>query len=135
MDPYRPPQNQHHQPFTAPSHKFQYYYPPFYNKFIKYIDNSSLSQCQAPCPSSTSSSLPRNTTKPERPWKVNHTTFIFKPKCQSLVLLELSQMLNCGLDMRTLTLLVALIEQGVNPEALANVVKELSRETRALRVG
>jgi hypothetical protein len=29
---------------------------------------------------------------------------------------------------------VALVENGVNPEALANVVKELQRETRALRI-
>ena len=42
-----------------------------------------------------------------------------------LVLYEMSQLLNCGVDQRTLTLLVALIENGVNPEALANVVKEL----------
>ena len=43
-------------------------------------------------------------------------------------------MLNCGLDTRTLSLLVSLIENDVNPEALANVVKELQRETQALRV-
>ena len=42
-----------------------------------------------------------------------------------LVLQEMAGLLNCGLDQRTLTLLVALIENGVNPEALANVVKEL----------
>ena len=46
----------------------------------------------------------------------------------------MSQLLNCGVDQRTLTLLVALIENGVNTEALANVVKELQRETRALKV-
>ena len=46
----------------------------------------------------------------------------------------MSQLLNCGVDQRTLTLLVALIENGVNPEALANVVKELQRETRAIKV-
>ena len=43
-------------------------------------------------------------------------------------------MLNCGLDTRSLSLLVSLIENDVNPEALANVVKELQRETQALRV-
>ena len=43
-------------------------------------------------------------------------------------------MLNCGLDTRSLSLLVSLIENVVNPEALANVVKELQRETQALRV-
>ena len=53
---------------------------------------------------------------------------------RKIVLYEMSQLLNCGVDQRTLTLLVALIENGVNPEALANVVKELQRETRALKV-
>ena len=46
----------------------------------------------------------------------------------------MSQMLNCGVDQHTLKLLVSLIENGVNPEALANVVKELQRETRALKI-
>ncbi len=46
----------------------------------------------------------------------------------------MSQLLNCGIDEHTLTILVSLIENGVNPEALANVVKELQRETRALKV-
>ena len=45
----------------------------------------------------------------------------------------MSQILNCGLDERTLALLVGLIENGVNPEALAAVVKELKRETAALK--
>ena len=45
------------------------------------------------------------------------------------VLYEMSQILNCGLDLRTLTILAGLIENGVNPEALAAVVKELKRET------
>ena len=50
------------------------------------------------------------------------------------VLYEMSQILNCGLDQRTLTILAGLIENGVNPEALAAVVKELKRETQALKV-
>ena len=50
------------------------------------------------------------------------------------VLFEMSQILNCGLDQRTLTILAGLIENGVNPEALAAVVKELKRETEALKV-
>ena len=52
----------------------------------------------------------------------------------TLVLYEMSQILNCGLDQRTLTILAGLIENGVNPEALAAVVKELKRETEALKV-
>ena len=47
----------------------------------------------------------------------------------------MSQILNCGLDQRSLTILAGLIENGVNPEALAAVVKELKRETEALKVG
>jgi len=42
--------------------------------------------------------------------------------------------LNCGLDQKTLSILASLIENGVNPEALAAVVKELKRETDALKV-
>ena len=51
-----------------------------------------------------------------------------------VVIYEMSQLLNCGLDQKTLSILVALIENGVNPEALANIVKELKRETMALKV-
>jgi mitotic-spindle organizing protein 1 len=46
----------------------------------------------------------------------------------------MSQILNCGLDQKTLSILTSLIENGVNPEALAAVVKELKRETNALKV-
>lgn len=49
-------------------------------------------------------------------------------------LFEISQLLETGLDKETLAILVALCEQGVNPEALAAVVKELRREAAALRV-
>ena len=49
------------------------------------------------------------------------------------ILHEMSQLLNCGLDQKTLHIIVGLIENGVNPEALAVVVKELKRETAALR--
>lgn len=49
------------------------------------------------------------------------------------ILHEMSQILNCGLDQKTLHICVGLIENGVNPEALAMVIKELKRETAALR--
>ena len=49
------------------------------------------------------------------------------------ILHEMSQILNCGLDQKTIHICVGLIENGVNPEALAMVVKELKRETAALR--
>eukprot|EP00356_Strombidium_inclinatum_P017057 CAMPEP_0170483974 /NCGR_PEP_ID=MMETSP0208-20121228/3539_1 /TAXON_ID=197538 /ORGANISM="Strombidium inclinatum, Strain S3" /LENGTH=41 /DNA_ID= /DNA_START= /DNA_END= /DNA_ORIENTATION= len=41
----------------------------------------------------------------------------------------MSQILNCGLDQKSLHILIGLVENGVNPEALAVVVKELKRET------
>ena len=48
------------------------------------------------------------------------------------VLHEISIILDTGLDRKTLSILVELIESGVNPEALAVVVKELRREAAAL---
>ncbi|KAJ7517676.1 hypothetical protein O6H91_21G034800 [Diphasiastrum complanatum] len=47
----------------------------------------------------------------------------------------ISNLLNTGLDRQTLSILVALCEHGVNPEALAAVVKELRREAAALNRG
>ncbi|KAJ1565590.1 hypothetical protein HK096_001660 [Nowakowskiella sp. JEL0078] len=44
------------------------------------------------------------------------------------VLHEISTILDCGLDRETLSTCLALTENGVNPEALAAVVKELKRE-------
>jgi mitotic-spindle organizing protein 1 len=41
---------------------------------------------------------------------------------------ELSLVLNTGLDKNTLVRCVSLIENGVNPEALAIVIKELTKE-------
>jgi len=49
-------------------------------------------------------------------------------------LYEISQILNCGIDRSTLSILVSLCENGVNPEALALVIKELRRESEALKV-
>ncbi|EFJ42473.1 hypothetical protein VOLCADRAFT_49112, partial [Volvox carteri f. nagariensis] len=42
--------------------------------------------------------------------------------------LELSQLLDTGLDKDTLAILLELLDAGVNPEALATVVRELRRE-------
>ncbi|XP_006882792.1 PREDICTED: uncharacterized protein LOC102866544 [Elephantulus edwardii] len=50
-----------------------------------------------------------------------------------LVLLEMSRILNTGLDMETLAICVRLCEQGINPEALASVIKELRRASDALK--
>ncbi|KAH8796621.1 mitotic-spindle organizing protein 1 [Hyaloscypha bicolor E] len=41
---------------------------------------------------------------------------------------EISTLLNADLDRQTLSICISLIENGVNPEALSSVVKELKRE-------
>jgi mitotic-spindle organizing protein 1 len=46
---------------------------------------------------------------------------------------EISKILDTGLDKETLSILISLIETGVNPEALAAVVVELRREAAALK--
>uniref|UniRef100_A0A8C0J2I1 Mitotic spindle organizing protein 1 n=1 Tax=Chelonoidis abingdonii TaxID=106734 RepID=A0A8C0J2I1_CHEAB len=51
----------------------------------------------------------------------------------SHVLLEISRILNTGLDMETLSICVRLCEQGINPEALSSVIKELRKATEALQ--
>lgn len=50
------------------------------------------------------------------------------------VLLEISRILNTGLDMETLSICVRLCEQGINPEALSSVIKELRKASDALKV-
>ncbi|ELK11009.1 hypothetical protein PAL_GLEAN10020354 [Pteropus alecto] len=54
-------------------------------------------------------------------------------KHTSWVLLEISRILNTGLDMETLSICVRLCEQGINPEALSSVIKELRKATEALK--
>ncbi|XP_004604060.1 mitotic-spindle organizing protein 1 [Sorex araneus] len=49
------------------------------------------------------------------------------------VLLEISRILNTGLDMETLSICVRLCEQGINPEALSSVIKELRKATETLK--
>ncbi|XP_055492678.1 mitotic-spindle organizing protein 1 isoform X1 [Leucoraja erinacea] len=49
------------------------------------------------------------------------------------VLLEISRLLNTGLDMESLSICVRLCEQGINPEALASVIKELRKATESLK--
>ncbi|KFQ20682.1 Mitotic-spindle organizing protein 1, partial [Tyto alba] len=49
------------------------------------------------------------------------------------VLFEISRILNTGLDMETLSICVRLCEQGINPEALSSVIKELRKATEALK--
>jgi mitotic-spindle organizing protein 1 len=49
------------------------------------------------------------------------------------IVCELSNILGTGLDRETLSILIGLLESGVNPEALATVVRELRRELSALK--
>jgi len=62
--------------------------------------------------------------------KSNNTPYLREIKKFSwlVVVHEISKLLNTGLDRETLTILISLCESGVNPEALAAVVKELARE-------
>jgi len=48
-------------------------------------------------------------------------------------LFDISNLLNTGLDRQSLSILAALCESGVNPEALAAAVKELRRETASIK--
>ncbi|KAI9478545.1 MAG: mitotic-spindle organizing gamma-tubulin ring associated-domain-containing protein [Benjaminiella poitrasii] len=41
------------------------------------------------------------------------------------ILYEISNMLNTGLDRETLSLCISLCERGINPEAIATVIKDL----------
>ncbi|XP_015584759.1 mitotic-spindle organizing protein 1 [Cephus cinctus] len=45
---------------------------------------------------------------------------------------QISKLLNTNLDAATLSICVRLCENGVNPHALASVVKELQREVNAM---
>ena len=54
-------------------------------------------------------------------WKLYFLLFLI------LVVKDISDLLNTGLDDETLKVCVQLLEAGVNPEALASVVKELRR--------
>ncbi|KAI1899594.1 hypothetical protein AGOR_G00063400 [Albula goreensis] len=49
------------------------------------------------------------------------------------VLLEISRLLNTGLDMESLSICVRLCEQGINPEALSSVIKELRKASDTLK--
>ena len=53
----------------------------------------------------------------------------------SAVVHEMAQLLDCGLDRKTVQILMALVDAGVNPSALAAAVKELRRQAEALGLG
>ena len=46
---------------------------------------------------------------------------------------ELSELLNTGLDSESLRVCVRLCEQGAHPEALATIIRELRRESQAIK--
>lgn len=46
------------------------------------------------------------------------------------ILHEISTILNCHLDRRTLSMCISMVENGVNPEALASVVLFLRKEAQ-----
>lgn len=46
---------------------------------------------------------------------------------------EINKILDCGLDKETLSICVALLETGVNPEALGEVIKKLRKEAARIR--
>ncbi|XP_022195148.1 mitotic-spindle organizing protein 1 [Nilaparvata lugens] len=48
-------------------------------------------------------------------------------------IMEISNLLNTGLDAETLTYCVRLCENGVHPEALATVIKEMKREVESIK--
>ena len=68
-------------------------------------------------------------------WYICFSSSLFSPLLtrRVAVAFELSQVLDTGLDRETLSILIALCENGVNPEALALVVKELKRESQDFR--
>ena len=59
---------------------------------------------------------------------------ILEAKNTFTTLQELSRLLNTGLDDESLALCVRLCEQGAHPEALATIIRELRRESQAIKV-
>jgi len=49
------------------------------------------------------------------------------------ILMEISSLLNTGLDADTLAICVRLCESGINPEALALVIQELRRAAASVQ--
>lgn len=74
-----------------------------------------------------SCSKERNRAMPE---PVNHQVNAARKTFQTLQ--QISKLLNTNLDSSTLSICVRLCENGVNPQALAMVVKELQKEIKAL---
>lgn len=64
------------------------------------------------------------------PKPVTHQTNAARKTFETLY--DISKLLNTNLDPSTLSICVRLLENGVNPQALATVVKELQREAKTL---
>lgn len=64
------------------------------------------------------------------PEPVNHQVNAARKTFQTLY--DISKLLNTNLDPATLSICVRLCEHGVNPQALATVVKEVQREVKTL---
>ncbi|KOC68413.1 Mitotic-spindle organizing protein 1 [Habropoda laboriosa] len=64
------------------------------------------------------------------PEAVHHQINAARKTFQTLY--QISKLLNTNLDPTTLSICIRLCENGVNPYALATVVKELQREVRAM---
>lgn len=58
---------------------------------------------------------------------------IFKTVLFKIAIYEISNILNTGLDRESLSLLVALCENGVNPDSLSNVVKEIRHDSSTIK--
>lgn len=50
------------------------------------------------------------------------------------ILWDISQILNCHLDRREISICTSLIERGVNPEALATTIKELRKGAQEAKI-
>ncbi|XP_012540402.1 mitotic-spindle organizing protein 1 [Monomorium pharaonis] len=64
------------------------------------------------------------------PEPVNHQVNAARKTFQTLY--QISKLLNTNLDPTTLSICIRLCENGVNPHALAGVVKELQREVKEM---
>ncbi|OXU28950.1 hypothetical protein TSAR_004561 [Trichomalopsis sarcophagae] len=64
------------------------------------------------------------------PEPVHHQINTARKTFQALY--KISKLLNTNLDPTTLSYCVRLCENGVNPQALATIVKEMQREAKAL---
>lgn len=64
------------------------------------------------------------------PEPVHHQINTARKTFQALY--KISKLLNTNLDAPTLSYCVRLCENGVNPQALATIVKEMQREAKAL---